>query len=583
MPPDQLSILRLIIPITKILRDAWVVHREVHAGIVQEARSCFERRDWHRLRDDTRVCSGLYRDAVDVASARVHEVLGGRVADKGLWMAMKVAWSASIADRQDWDLAETFFNSVSRRVFGTVGVDPRIEFVDTDFDTPPRPTRRACARSLHGFRDAAALVEAVLRTLPMDVSWEDRGRDCFLAGRRIEAHLEALGVAPVPESVQVLEPLFYRGHGAYAVARMDTELGPVPLVMAFGNDPFSGLYLDALLMEEEDVSKLFSFVRSAFQVHVPRPYDTVRWLHRLLPRKRLGELYISIGQPKHGKTVLYRDLMHHLGETTACFVPTHGTKGMVMACFELEAFGWVFKVIRDRFPPEKRMLTPAKVAERYAWVEGQDRAGRIIDAQSFEHLTFPVDRFDPEVLDELIATCGKSVRVEAETVTIDLAYVERKVRPLNLFVREVTPEAAAAAVVDYGGALADLAASNIFPGDLLVKNFGVTRHGRVVFYDYDEVVGIGDVKFREIPEARDYDDELSAEPWYSVGPDDVFPEEFPRFLGLPRRLVTALVSVHGDLFTAGWWRRIQRRVAEGDLHELWPYGDERRLRLRPTR
>jgi hypothetical protein len=71
-----------------------------------------------------------------------------------------------------------------------------------------------------------------------------------------------------------------------------------------------------------------------------------------------------------------------------------------------------------------------------------------------------------------------------------------------LFLREADPAAAESAIIDYGNALRDLAASNVFPGDLLLKNFGVTSHGRVIFYDYDELCLVSDCVFRDLPAGR---------------------------------------------------------------------------------
>lgn len=559
------------------LRDAWVVHREVYTATVKRAKDCFQRRDWNQLAADTRERAVLYSEAVDAAESAIRDLLGEDVEDIEVWVSLKAVWSVVIAERQDWDLAETFFNSITRRVFHTVGADPTLEFVDTDFDSPPNARRSVAATTITGWVDTAGLVERIVATLDFTTEWEDRGRDAALAGSRIARRLMELGTDPVPHGAEVLEPVFYRGHLAFVIARMDTERGPVPLVLAIANAPFRGMYLDAVLLEEDDVSKLFSFARSAFQVDVQRPYDTVRWLHELLPRKYTGELYISLGHPRHGKTALYRDLAHHLATTDARFVPPEGTPGLVMVVFELREFGWVFKVIRDRFPPEKRMLSKAAVQERYAWVEAQDRGGRIIDAQRFEQVTFPRDRFSDDVLDELMASCSDTVTVTEDEVVVALLYMERRVTPLNVFLQRCPADTAVTTMGDYARALGDLAACNIFPGDLLLKNFGVTRHGRVVFYDYDEVVNVTGLQFREIPEARTPEEEMSSEPWFSVGPNDIFPEEFPRFLAIPREVKRTVMRQHGQVFEATWWRRWQRKVVAGELPELTPYSRDKRL------
>jgi isocitrate dehydrogenase kinase/phosphatase len=346
--------------------------------------------------------------------------------------------------------------------------------------------------------------------------------------------------------------------------------------MALRNGP-EGVFVDAVLHEETDVSILFSFTRSYFHIEAERPYDVMRFLRSLIPKKRIAELYIAIGEPKQGKTELYRAVMDHIEETRDTFGFAPGVPGLVMVVFTMPGMDVVMKVIRDRFPPEKQ-TSPARVRERYHWVYSSDRAGRLVDAQEFEHLAFPKDRFEPELLEELLNECGETVRVEGDRVVVELCYMERQLVPLNIFVRHEPEEEAKAAAVEYGRAIEDLAACNIFPGDLLIKNFGVTRHGRVALYDYDELCELTEVSFRDIPEPDSIEDEMRAEPFFAVGAHDVFPEEFPRFLGMPRKPKAALMSEVPEIFTASWWRSIQERVREGKIVEFAPYPAERKLR-----
>jgi isocitrate dehydrogenase kinase/phosphatase len=337
-----------------------------------------------------------------------------------------------------------------------------------------------------------------------------------------------------------------------------------------------GVVVDAVLLTEDEASILFSFTRSYFAVDVRRPYDLVRFLRRLMPRKRIAELYISIGQNKHGKTERYRDLLRHLHSTDERFEHAPGTQGMVMIVFTMPGYDDVFKVIRDSFPPPKR-TTRDNIMAKYRLVFQHDRAGRLIDAQDFQHLQFARDRFTPELLAELLAEAGRTVRLEGDTVVLEHLYVERRVIPLDIYAREAVFPAAAAAVVDYGQAIKDLACTNIFPGDLLTKNFGVTRHGRVVFYDYDELCALTDVKFKELPEPRDDLETMADTPWAGVGASDIFPEEHQHFLGMPPELREVFMERHSDLFAAGPWRSIQERIDSGELMEVFPYADEARL------
>jgi isocitrate dehydrogenase kinase/phosphatase len=295
-----------------------------------------------------------------------------------------------------------------------------------------------------------------------------------------------------------------------------------------------------------------------------------------MPRKRVAEIYIAIGHNKHGKTELYRDLLRHMRSSDDRFQPAPGTPGLVMIVFTMPGYDDVFKVIRDTFPPPKH-TTRRAIIDKYRLVFQHDRAGRLMDVQDFQHLEFHRSRFSDDVLDELLADAAGTVRLEGDSVIISHVYVERRVVPLDLFVREEPLPAATAAVVDFGQSIKDLASTNIFPGDLLPKNFGVTRHGRVVFYDYDELSALTDVNFRELPVPEDDTDEMLADPWFSVGERDVFPEEHRRFLGLSSGLHEAFLRHHSDLFTVAPWRAIQERIRAGELIEVFPYGQEARL------
>ena len=294
------------------------------------------------------------------------------------------------------------------------------------------------------------------------------------------------------------------------------------------------------------------------------------------PRKRLIDLYNAIGFHRHGKTEFYRDFIAHLRKSTDRFVVAEGARGMVMSVFTLPSYDVVFKLIKDQFDLPKDS-TREDVRRRYRLVFEHDRAGRLVEAHEFEHLRIPGDRFDPRLLAELLRDAASIVKMEDGDVIIAHAYVERRLRPLNLFFRENEPDAIAAAGRDYGQSIKDLAASNIFPGDLLTKNFGVTRHGRVVFYDYDELCFLSDCHFRKLPEARTPEDEIAAEPWFSVREYDIFPEEFLQFLSFPEPALAALLQHHREIFGADFWRAIQRQIRAGEIPEVFPYREERRL------
>jgi len=236
----------------------------------------------------------------------------------------------------------------------------------------------------------------------------------------------------------------------------------------------------------------------------------------------------------------------------------------------------VFKVIRDSFGPAKT-VTRRAVLDGYRLVFARDRVGRLADAQEFEHLEFPRARFAPAVLDELLREAPSAVAVDGDRVVVRHCYTERQVTPLNLFLDGADPAAARHAILDYGDAVKDLAAADIFAGDLLLKNFGVTRHGRVIFYDYDELCLLSDCRFRALPEPRTLEDELAAEPWFYVGEHDVFPEEFLPFMLPPCPLRDEFLSRHRDLLTVRFWTDMQARQRAGEIVDFLPYRPDRRL------
>ncbi len=568
-PPSTSRLANLV---ARHIHDAFAAYRIDFRAVSARARQHFEARDGTARRADARRRLGLYRTHLDalVAALRAHPA-AERLSDRLLWVSAKAVYSGLIADRQDWDLAETFYNSVTRRVFTTVGVDPLIEFVDTDFEAPPSEGDGCCSQPTTT-PDLPRLLREGLLGLGLQAPWRDLAGDVRRAALRIATAAHARGL-PVPCRAQWAEPAFFQGAGAYLVGRLEVADAHLPCVLAIAHGD-DGLRLDAVLCDEDAVSVLFSFTRSYFSVDTPRPHDVVRFLRTLLPRKRVGELYISLGEPKQGKTELYRALLGWLAGSAERFERAPGTPGLVMAVFTLPGFDWVLKVIRDEFPPQKA-ITPSQVRARYQWIYQHDRAGRLVDAQPFEHLAFPAARFEPDLLDELLGGCGRTVRREGDQIIIGLAYLERRVTPLNLYVRAAPTAQAAAALDGYAQTLTDLARCGIFPGDLLLKNFGVTRHGRVVAYDYDELVPLGEVRFRRIPPRPD--DGWGAAPSFSMHSEDVFPEEFQRFLGLPATLRAPFIARHPELFDAGWWRGLQARVAAGELAEFMPYPEDQRL------
>ena len=556
---------------------AFAAYQAAFRAITRRAKQRFEQRDWLELQKDAEERLDQHKIYVDTAVETLKESLATQAPEEAFWIAVKALYTQTIARRHDIELAESFYNSVTMRVIATRVIDPTIEYVGSEFKDPPPDHEDEVYRTYprQGPKGAptATLIRGILEECDFAVPYRNLERSSTLVAEIIDEYLAA-GASPQEIAVvEMAEAIFYRGKGAYLVGRICTTSQYIPLVLALFNGD-AGIYVDAVLLTQDEVSIIFSFARSYFHVEVERPHALVAFLKSIMPLKPIAELYISLGYNKHGKTELYRALMRHLARSTDQFVIARGERGMVMVVFTLPSYDVVFKVIKDSFDYPKNS-TRREVMERYQLVFKHDRGGRLVDAQEFEYLRFQKDRFAPDLLAELRRVAAHSVRIEGDYVEIRHLYTERRLLPLNLYLHEVDEEQAAEAVIDYGQTIKDLAATNIFPGDILLKNFGVTRHGRVVFYDYDELCLLTDCTFREMPEENE--DDMFAETLIMVGEYDVFPEELKTFLGLPPRLRDTFSRAHGDLFAVAFWQQLQARLAAHEVIDIFPYKEVRRL------
>jgi isocitrate dehydrogenase kinase/phosphatase len=561
------------------IRDAFDAYQNAFRAITRHAPWRFVERDWRGGQADAVERLDLYREVVDLALKWVHTYLADHVEHRPRWSRLKAAYSQLISGRGDRELAETFFNSITRRVFSSAGVDRSTEFVDSDFEAPPPTGREPLLLTFLPHGTPTDLILEILRAFTFRAAYADLGADAAAAGQRLERALALHGGLGAVEAVEVATTVLYRGKGAYLAGRIrlrNANRSSLPLILCLLHEA-EGVVLDAILTDEDSASIVFGFTHSYFHVVVDRPYALVHFLKSIMPQKRIAELYIALGYNKHGKTELYRELRRHLLATREPFVIAPGARGLVMVTFTLPGFDIVFKVIRDRFAAPKT-TTRQRVMGKYQLVFKHDRAGRLVDAQEFEHLEFDRRRFAPELLAELTTAAAGTVRVDGHRVVIRHLYTERRLVPLDVFLREAAPEPAREAVLDYGQALRDLAATNIFPGDILLKNFGVTRHGRVVFYDYDELALLSDCNFRELPSPTGIEEEAQAEPWFYVAENDLFPEEFLTFVEFPPAARAQFLAAHAELTQARFWQRMQDRLRAGDIPDIFPYRDHHRLR-----
>ncbi|MFO1376099.1 MAG: bifunctional isocitrate dehydrogenase kinase/phosphatase [Steroidobacteraceae bacterium] len=557
----------------QLIVGAFLRYNALFRDVTRRAPARFAARDWHGAQHDSVERIELYDRCVAEAADELRTLGGGAEGDLELWRQAKRHFAHLIDGLPDSEFIKTFFSSITRKLFSTVGVSPDIEFVATDLDPLSNVDATVVTRTYRIGPASAPNLAPVFADGWFSLPWHDIDATLASASRILANDLALLDRDDGALRFECISAVFFQTTRAYLIGRVAGRDWFEPVAFAVRHDP-EGLALDAVLIGEDDVSGLFSFTRSYFQVDLDRVVESVAFIKRLLPRKPVGELFTVLGRAKQGKTERYRIIMQRLAASADLFDHAAGERGLVMICFAMASLDVVFKVIRDRIP-ELKATSREGVKRQYDFVFKHDRAGRLIDVQEFRRLRFPAARFAPGLLDDLLAEAGDSVRREGDDVVLEHVYVERRLVPLNLFLRDTTGIAAERALLDYGQALKDLARSDIFAGDLLLKNFGVNRHGRVIFYDYDEVCPLSECVFRDMPQSSDPDDDMRSEPWFYVGEKDIFPETFPNFLPMAPTLREAFMRVHADLFTADFWRGTQRRIAKGEVLELLPYRAQR--------
>jgi isocitrate dehydrogenase kinase/phosphatase len=551
----------------------------IHAGfadyharfreITQRAQRRFETRDWSGASEDAVERIQLYDASALRMAAQLEEHLGETLHDRALWGAIRAHYAQTIANLLDQELYKTWYNTQTRRFFKTRGVDAAIEFVALDIEPTDRITHPVARHSYAVWSNLPRVCQAILDDYPFAAAYVHPGLCAMRIAEAVSRRLESWGSDPV-RAIELLQTVFYRERRAYLVGRVFGAERIAPLVIALVHEP-GGIRADAVLTEREHVAQVFGYTRSYFHADLATVGDAVVFLRTLLPSKPIDELYTVLGRAKQGKTERYRHFFRHLQrDPDEQFLHAEGERGMVMLVFTLPSYPLVFKLIRDRFAFPKESVRE-EVMEKYRLVFHRDRAGRLVDAQEFRFLRFPQRRFSPALLKEILDECRESAYVDGADLVIAHCYIERRLRPLNLYLREVGADLAVRAILDYGQAIRDLARGNVFAGDLLLKNFGITRNGRAIFYDYDELCLVEECRFRDLPDDEG-DGASGSDAWY-VGPHDVFPQQFPRFLGLNDELRAALLDRHGEIFEVGWWLELQRRIAAGERIDVPPYPD----------
>ena len=551
-------------------------------NITLGARHRFETARWQAVQEANIERLDLYKHKVNRVSRLAGEVSSKELSDLELWSEARTAYAQLVSSHSNYEIAETFFNSIFCTVHTHEHIHDRHIFVmpSRPLDSKPLPEYSIYVR-YDASAGLVAMLDRILDDYQFALPWEDRERDIANIVRALENDLlvRAGGDGKLLR-VDVLESVFYRNKAAYIVGRAMVGGQLIPFILPCLNNESGGIYIDTVLFDADDASIIFSFTRTYFMVDAPVPSRYVRFLLSLMPQKGNAELYNSIGFNKHGKTEFYRDIIGHMKQSDDLYVIAPGIKGMVMTVFTLPSFGVVFKVIKDRFDPPKQ-VTEEIVREKYRLVSRSDRAGRMADTQEYANFIFYRNRFSEELIAELQRVAPSKLWMDEKWIIIRHLYVERRMEPLNIYLTHAGPDAVRDAMDEYGSAIKQMAAANIFPGDMLLKNFGVTRHGRVVFYDYDEICPLTECNFRKIPEPRNEDDMMSGQPWYTVAESDVFPEEFRLFFSGNPVARSGFEAQHADLYDHRYWQGLQQRIRDGFVFDTFPY--RRSKRFDPSR
>lgn len=552
-------------------------HYRLFRDCSRQAKQRFEQADWQGAHRAVKERIQFYDDRVDETGELLRRQFATDTLDDAVWQQAKLLFIGKLLNHKQPELAETFFNSVCCKLLHRTYFHNDFIFVrpavSTEYIESEPPTYRSYYPHERGLR-------ATLRLIVEDFAWQrpftDLGRDIDYVYQSIARHLGHWPPREANFQIQVLSSAFYRNKGAYIIGKAVNGTQEYPFAVPVLHDAAGGLYLDTILLDPWRISILFSLSRAYFMVDTEAPSGTIQFLRSIMPGKPRSELYTMLGLGKQGKTMFFRDLFAHLRHSNDQFTIAPGIRGLVMLVFTLPSYPYVFKIIRDVFGSCKE-VDHATVERKYLLVKQVDRVGRMADTLEFSNAALPLARFSPALLDELRQAVPSMIEEDGDSLVIKHLYIERRMIPLNLYLDGATPEQIEPAVIEYGNAIRELAIANIFPGDMLWKNFGLTRYSRVVFYDYDEIEYMTDVNFRHIPEAPYPDMEMASEPWYSVGRNDVFPEEFATFLLNDPLIRKAFIKHHRDLLSPAFWQNTQANIRAGRVEDFFPYPEEMRF------
>ena len=581
--------------IAKAMMDGFNRHYRLFRAESARAKHRFETADWHGQQRAQRERIEFYDLRVKECTMRLEKEFKAGQQPMEVWHQVKLHYIGLLVDHHQPELAETFFNSVTTKILHRTHFHNNFIFVrpavSTEYIENEEPAARPTYRAYYPQREnLLETLQKIIEHFDLQREFSDLPRDLRHVLGAMQGKLDKVRLR-ANFQIQVLSSLFFRNKGAYVVGKIINGFNEVPFALPILHDEQGRLYIDAALFGEDDMQMLFSFARAYFMVDMEIPSAYVQFLRSLMPRKPRAEIYNALGLAKQGKTLFYRDFLYHLKHSTDKFRIAPGIKGMVMLVFDLPSFPFVFKLIKDYYPPQKD-TTREQIKDKYQLVKHHDRVGRMADTLEYSEVAFPRVRFDDELIAEIQKFAPSQLEISdrdgdgQQEVIIKHLYIERRMIPLNIYLQEAFDTGLSDAraqqqmersVIEYGNAIKDLVAANIFPGDMLWKNFGVTRHGKVVFYDYDEIEYITDCNFRRVPAPRNEEDEMSGEIWYSVGKYDVFPETFGPFLLGNNAVREVFMKHHADLLDVEFWQTHKERILAGHVYDVFPYDVSRRF------
>jgi len=570
------------VALAKTILNGFERHIYLFTELTRSAKQRFEQCQWQAIQEAAKERTDYFDHRVAESLAVIKDDFEITDLDESLWQQVKIHYVELLAAHPQAELAESFYNSVFCHLFERKYYHNAFIFVESSFSDDNQKeeavigANKITTRYRPSEKGLAQTIKTIIKNADFDKPFNHLSAEISALIESFNKQTQLSSYSLDKIQIDILNFTFFRNKGAYIIGRALSPAGEIPFIVAITNNEQEGLHLDALVTRSEDMAVVFGFARAYFFVDCYYPQALVNFLNKLIPHKTRADLYSAIGFHKQGKTQFYRDFLHHLAASDDQFKLADGIKGMVMSVFTLPSYPYVFKIIKDKFAPSKNM-TKQEVKAKYRLVKLHDRVGRMADTMEYSEVAFPRERFSEELLAELTSVASSIIRFESGFVIIKHLYIERRMTPLNIYLANASQIEIERAIFGYGKAIKQLIAANIFPGDMLLKNFGVTRHGRVIFYDYDEITYMDEANFRIKPEAITEEQIFSAEPWYAVDPGDVFPEELATFALANHKYRQAFMLHHSDLLDASYWQQCQQNVANGLFEDVFPYPESLKL------